>query len=255
MKVLIIVIGIFILILFGLILLRVKTGNKFEIKNSDIILALIPIVLWLLLTGKIKKFGLGPFTMEAAFVEASRSAIAPQITALKLPIEDVRMDQKTGIEEIPRLIERKTEALVFQLGYGGYWGPAIAKYLYELVNSGFLKYIIIEKDDGKLVGILSARELANILLVSDPRYTPKDFADWIYSSNVQALARLPTFVSAKNAINEDTNKQLALERMESLNIQTLPVIDKEGRFVGIVGRSRLTTSLIIDVARRISQIK
>ncbi len=251
MEVLILAIGGFLVILFVLVLLRVKTGNRFEIKNSDIILALIPIALWLLLTGKIQKFEFGELKIETAFVKASQSGIAPQVTALKLPVEDVRMDPKAGIEEIPRLIEKETEALVFRLGYGGYWGPAIQQYLDELLKFPFLKYIIIEKEDGKLVGTVGARELTSILQAPGSGYTPDDFAHWINSSNLQLLERLPGFVSAKDAINKDTNKQLALERMESLNIEALPVIDKEGRFVGIVDRSRLTASLIIDVARQI----
>lgn len=249
MKVLILAIGGFILIVFGLVLLRAKTGNKFEIKNSDIILPLIPIILWMLVTGKIQKLVVGG--LEIAFVRASQSAIAPQVT--ELPIESVVADRKTGVREIPRLVERKTQALVFRLVHRGYWGPAIKTYFDELLKFPFLKYVIIEDAGEKLVGILGARELANLPLKSNTRYglSLNDFADWLNSANVQALARLPGFVSAKDAINKDTNKQLALERMESLNIKTLPVIDKEGRFVGIVDRSRLTASLLIDVIRLI----
>ena len=39
--------------------------------------------------------------------------------------------------------------------------------------------------------------------------------------------------------------------MEKLNIDTLPVVDKEGKFTGIVDRARLTASLIIEVADKL----
>lgn len=257
MSILIVSIAVFGLILFSLVLLRLKTGNKFEIKNSDIILALIPVVLWLLLTGKIQKFQFGGLGIETAFVKASQSAIEPQVISLvssKLPVEPVPRRTKGAVAEIPTLVEEKTEALIFRLGHGGYVGSAIEEYFDELLKFPFLKYVIIEDEDQKLVGIINAHMLASVLLAQDSRYryyTSRDFAHWINASLVQRLASLPGFVSAENAINEDVNKQSALERMESLNVETLPVIDEEGRFVGIVDRSRLTTSLIIDVADQI----
>jgi CBS-domain-containing membrane protein len=41
--------------------------------------------------------------------------------------------------------------------------------------------------------------------------------------------------------------------MESMNVDTLPVVNKDKRFVGIVNRSRLTASLIIDVANELKK--
>ncbi|MCP4365292.1 MAG: CBS domain-containing protein [Planctomycetes bacterium] len=246
------VIGGFAFILFLLVLLRVKTENKFDIKTSDIIVALIPIILWGLLTGKIKKFEAAGVAMETAFETALQAGIEIQITKLtKLPVEDVRRSAKGPITDIPKLIKKETEALVFQLGPDRYVGSAIERYLDELLKLPFFKYIVINGGDKKLVGIVSARELASKMEASDSGYTPDNIARWLNSSDVKELERLPGFVSKSEAIHHDTKKLDALESMESLNIETLPVVDKEGRFVGIVDRSRLATSLIIEVARGI----
>jgi hypothetical protein len=43
--------------------------------------------------------------------------------------------------------------------------------------------------------------------------------------------------------------------MESMNVDTLPVVNKDKRFVGIVNRSRLTASLIIDVANELKKCR
>lgn len=170
---------------------------------------------------------------------------------MKLPIESVRMDPKRGIEEIPRLIKNKTEALIFQLGYGGYYGPAIEEYLRRLSEYSFFKYIIIIDSDGKFVGMMDARELNSIFMSPEAPFNSTDFARWINMSDTSSLTNLSGFLSAKDAIKDDSDKQRALERMEALNTETLPVIDEVGKFVGVVDRSRLTASLIIDVANKV----
>jgi len=243
--------AVFVLIIVAMITLRIKISEKFEVKNSDILIALIPVALWLILTGKIQKLEFGEFKIEAAFVEASRTAIAKQITPVKLPVESVKMDPKRGVAEIPQLISSKTEALLFELGYGGYYGPAIEEYLQELSKYSFFRFIIITSRDGKFVGIADAPELNSIFLARGATYNSEAFAQWINKSDIASLSKLPGFVSAKDAVKKDTDKQTGLERMEALNIETLPVIDEGGKFVGIINRSRLTSSLILDVANKL----
>jgi len=215
------------------------------------VLALIPIVLWLLVTGRIPKLKLGEFEIQTAFVEASKAAVAKQITPVKLPVESIIMEPKAGIEEIPRLIKNKTEALFFRLGHGGYYGPAIQEYLKGLSEYPFFKYVIIVDSGGKFFGMADARELNSIFLAPEADFRSDDFAQWLNRADIAFLSRLPRFVSANDAIREDTGKQTALERMEALNVETLPVTDEKGKFAGVVDRSRLTASLIIDVSSKL----
>jgi hypothetical protein len=251
MDALFISLAMFALIMAIMIILRIFIGEKFEIKNSDILIAIIPIALWLVLTGKIQSLAFGEFKIEAAFVEASKTAVTKQITPLKLPVESIRMDPKRGMEEIPRLIKNKTEALFFELGYGGYYGPAIEEYLKILSQYPFFKYIIITSSDGKFVGMADARELNSILIARSGPFNSNDFARWINGRDIDSITKLPGFIPAKDAIKKDLDKQAALEKMEKLNIEILPVIDEQEKFVGIVDRSRLTSSLIIDVASKL----
>jgi CBS domain-containing protein len=207
--------------------------------------------LWLVLTGKIQRLEFGEFKIEAAFVEASKASIAEQVTALKLPVESVRMDPKTGVGEIPRLISNRTEALYFQLGYGGYYGPAIEEYLQTLTRYPFLKYIILIDRPGQFVGMADARELYSLLSSRGSSFSAEDFARWINTDQREPLRSLPGYVPAQDAIRKEADKQTVLERMEKLNLETLPVIDDKGKFAGVVNQSRLTASLIIDVAKKV----
>lgn len=249
-------VGSFILIVCLLVMLRSK-NSRFEVKPADIIVAVVPVILFLLVTGKLQKFEIGEsgIKMEAAFVKASTSAIAGQITSLKgLPSEPIQVDPKMGVGEISRLIKRKTEGLLFRIGHGGYYGPAIKEYLVRLAHEPFLKYIIIENPDGTFFGMANARELASIFESHEgqaPLYNAQDFADWLNRTNKEALSQLPGFLSSQSALSKEADKGQALQKMEELNIETLPVLDQGKRFIGIVDRSRLTASLLIDVTKNL----
>jgi len=251
MNTLIIAIGVFFVLLVLLIALRIITGNKFEIKTSDIVLALIPVALWLFLTGKIKELTLGELKIVSAIEEASNSPIASQVT--KLPVQSVQIDPKVGTGGIPELIKKKSQALSFQLGHGGYWGPAIEEYLKVLTQYPFLRYIVINNSDGTFFGMADARQVAEVILRPGPGvpFDSQTFADWLNYSDKTQLETLPSFISSKNALNKESDKRRALQLMDSLDVQTLPVIDDASRYVGVVDRSKLTASILIDVTDRL----
>ena len=243
--------SIFFVIIAIMIGLRFKIGERFEIRNSDILIALIPVALWLVFTGKVQKLEFGEFKIEAAFIEASRASVEKQITPIRLPVETLTMSPKGGIERIPELIHNKTEALVFRLGYGGYYWPAIEEYLKRLSDYPFFKYIIIQEKNGSFFGLADARDLISIFKLRSRGFTSRDFEKWLRTSDRESFYRIPGFISRRNAITQDTDKKTALELMEKLDINILPVIDNNGKFAGVVNRARLTASLIIDVANKV----
>jgi CBS-domain-containing membrane protein len=57
----------------------------------------------------------------------------------------------------------------------------------------------------------------------------------------------------RGSLNKKTDKREALQKMEALNMDTLPVVQENDRFAGIVNRSRLTASLLLDVARNLEK--
>jgi hypothetical protein len=78
------------------------------------------------------------------------------------------------------------------------------------------------------------------------------FADLLNDGGATArkkLISLPGFISGKEAVIPQSDKRLVLQRMEALGVDWLPVVDKSGgRFVGVINRSRLTSSLLLEIA-------
>jgi hypothetical protein len=241
-------IGGFLVILALLVALRLKTGNKLDIKSSDIVLALVPIGLWLFLSGKVQEFAFGDFKIVAAIKEASKSPVSAQVT--ELPVVSLQMEAKGGVDQIPNLIAKKSEALSFRLGHGGYYGPAISDYLNRLTQNGFLRYVIINDADGSFFCLADSRQLTALLQGS---YNfDDDFARWLNSGDKSQLSQLPGFISIEQALMKKSNRRRALQLMDSLDVQTLPVIDENRKFIGVVDRSKLTASMLIDIADKVA---
>jgi hypothetical protein len=125
------------------------------------------------------------------------------------------------------------------------------KYLAALSRTPFFQYIIINNQDGTFFGMSNGPDLYKLLSGTSPPFSANDVATWLNNSDTESIKRLPGFLSVNNAVNKNTEKSQALQKMENLNVDTLPVIGKNGRFEGVVNRSRLTASLLIDVSQQL----
>lgn len=204
---------------------------------------------------------------NAAIVNAAQAPVE----RATLPVRPITTEQKEGIGAIPRLIKQRPDALSFDLGYGGYYGPAIWMYLDKLNRVPEFRHVVVN-DGGNLFGVYDARALAAAL---DPpnaaelsqqyplgsNRAPRDgtvpqweeFAARLKSANGEArawLAALPGFVSAKQAVPASADKREVLQRMEAGRRDWLPVVDQPGgRIVGVVDRANLTASLLLEIAK------
>ena len=202
--------------------------------------------------------------------DAIVNAAQAPVQKATLPAEPISMGPKGGLREIPELLARRPQALSFKLGDGYYVGPVIWKYLDNLIDSPGFRYIVITANDA-LFGLFDAPTLiaylnppntkelsyryplgnARVPVKSEvPRWT--DFADWLTAgskADQERLAALPGFVSGSQAVESTEDKRQVLQRMQETRVDWLPVVQGSGRrFIGIVDRSRLTASLLLEIA-------
>lgn len=241
------------------VLTRARLGDKYELKTIDLVLIILPLLFVLLITGKLKvldAFGVKA-DFSALFADAAASNIKQEIAASASPGVDevvnmLQMASKGGVSEIPRLVEHKTQALLFRLGHGGYYGPAIRQYFDALYASSYLRYLVVMDQNGKLFCLYDALDLA-VFFRTQGEQAYDEFAHWLNNRDTQSLERLPGYIGAEQAVARDLSKRDALKRMDALRIDSLPVVDKDGVFVGTVERTQLTASLILEVADRLER--
>ena len=269
----------FIVALALIVWIKARLANSIEIRPVDVGIALIPFILWMATAGIFKKVevpGLLSFETAEVFVTAAAAPIKLQVTSM--PVTALKADAKRGVGEIPRMIESGTQVLSFKLGYGGYYGPAIWMYFNHLVMSPAFKYAVILEKDGSLFGLFEANNLTAILNSENNEALMKEFplgpysglpdeqqvnkwtgfANNIKKTNKDKIAAMPGFVAIDKAVKSDADKKRVLEQMEEQDLDWLPVVRLEqgiSQFKGVVERSRLTASLILDVTNQLEDKK
>jgi CBS domain-containing protein len=239
----------FLALVITIVVLRTRVHGIPEIKSSDIVVALVPIALWLFLTGEIQEFGFGELHIARAIKDASQKPVGPQVTE-ELPVEEIRVDAKEGVGAINELIRRKSQGLSFRLGSGRYNGGAIREYLDKLTSLPFLRYVILTHPDGRLFGFADARQLA-ALMRAGQGLDVDTFARSLNVGDEARLRELPGFTPAEKALHKDTDRSAALQQMNELDVQALPVVDDSGRFMGVVDRSKVSAGMLIDIAAKV----
>lgn len=247
-------------LLVGSMMVRVSSEGKYEVKTIDLVLIVIPLLIYGLASGKLQSLDM--FGVKADFSQLWATAVETQIenqisvlpvASLEDLVEPIEPETKGGVADIPRLIEARTEALSFRLQMGGYYGPAIKSYFDQLFNRSSLRFVVINNPDGTLFGIYASADIVGFLRsLGDEGY--EDFARNINDGDDSAknwLTNLPGFVPISAAVTVETSKRAALQEMESLDQASLPVIDASNRFVGTVERAKITASLILAVTEKI----
>ena len=242
------------------LLVRTRSAGQYEVKAIDLVFLVIPLLVVGIATGRLK--GLDLFGVKAdlssLWAEAARADITSQI-AKSTPatvadvVQVVEMAQKGGVRELQRLIAKKIDALEFSLGSGRYYGPAIQTYFDALSGTSQLHAIIVSDADGKLFAMYRAPDLIGWLRVTGNQGY-EQLEGWLNRGNESdrsELAQLPGYVGVDAALQAETSKREALARMERLNVDLLPVVDAQGRFVGTVGRAKLTAGIILAVSEKL----
>lgn len=268
----------FIVSLAIIIWIKAKLANTIEIKPVDVGIALIPFILWMATAGIFKKVevpGIVSVEIADAFVTAAAEPINLQVS--KIPVTALKADPKGKVGEIHDMIKSGTQVLSFKLGHSGYYGPAIWMYFNHLIMSPDFRYAVITDENGSLFGLFEASKLTAILnsennkelMIAFPlkphnersdlpkrRQVKKwtSFSETIINNNKDKLSEMSGFVSLDMAVNADSDKKRVLEQMEQQDLDWLPVVQQDNginHFQGIVERSRLTASLILDVTNQL----
>lgn len=239
----------FCLIMFvGGIAVRGALGDQYEVRINDILVLVLPFLLWLFATGQISSFELGgeKLTVKAVFAEAGSRPIYGQVN--KIPVQPVSSADKGSLNEIPALRKKKIEALSLHLNTNIYYDSYVfSEYIRQLGTLSTFKWITISDTSGKFLGAIDILGGGKALLEPGAVERLVEILNMIQPAS--NLTDFPGFVPAIDSLSSDTDKQTALDRMEKTGMSWLPVVNIDRQFIGVVDRGRLTTSLILDVSR------
>jgi hypothetical protein len=239
------------------LLLRILTAGKYEVQTIDLIFLVIPLLLLALATNRLKSLDLFGLRVDFAdlWAEVGQTDIRDQVSDSKLidAIDAFETATKGSLQDLRSQLGRGSliEALKFQLRLGTHTHEVIKTYFDALSDS--LRIVVVNELDDKLFAIYNAPDLISSLRFTESKGY-EELADMLNSGSEEArskLSTLPGFIGGDNVVTENTSKREALAKMEELNTDILPVVNEEGRFIGTVGRSKLTAGLILAVTDKL----
>lgn len=229
-----------------LAVVKAKTGGRFSIETNWVLIAVLPIIFWLFLSGKIESIRAGGVEVKAVIRTVSAQVVERGRDYALVEFDRISAEPKVGLQRIDEYIRRKLPALSFQLGYRGYAGFAIQQYLERLSQYGFFKYIVFEDSEGKFAGMMPASSLLRF-------GRERNFEDVKQAIEEGRIGQFPDLIGRERAVTTSTSKRQALEAFEQTDADELPVVDEEGRLVGIVSRSKLSSGVLAAILRKVEE--
>lgn len=213
-----------------------------KIDASIIFLALLPFLIYLVISGKISEIGAGGFAIK--FYKASESSV---IFEEEVPYFNEEAVVKWDLdylksEILPEFAENPRSTLKVKKEYKGlYKYDASKRYLEELTKFDFFKYVLFVDEDDVFNGYINARSLLALLMPSrQGEMIIADINDW-------NLDRIPGF--KKEYVKNYQSSKEVLRKMKEKRITDVAVVDNDMIFKGFTNRemiiARIVNNLII----------
>jgi hypothetical protein len=224
-------VGLFFALIITLALIHARINHEFKIEPTWVALAATPALLWLALSGRITEMTL-PGGM--GFKTAALQSVSLKSDGEKISPDTIEIGMKGGMQNLDDLKQRGTLALSFELGGSHYDNLAIQQYLTALTE---LRYIIFTNREGVYVGFAPAS-----LIRKHFGNAAFDLAQFIENSDTE---RIPGFTDM--SVRKDSSRAAAPDAMDQAQLAEVPVVDANGRFVGMLDRDKLTSSIVADL--------
>jgi hypothetical protein len=237
----------FILVIFAGFLLYYIAFSFFNIGGVPIFitLLLLPLIFYLIVSGKLQEFQtplIGLKLQEAAKLTIVNSSISPLIG----PIQALDKGGIFDIDYFTTNIEWATP-LILKI-------KLTDKHEYEYSKMKYYSDKMKKRDQFKFVVFLNEfDELISFM----PSYTFIDlfnpnvqyaetFIELLNDKNIEALSRFPHVYS--EAFSENTLNTDALKYLEKNSFDSMLIVDKRKRIIGIVNREKIISDMILKIA-------
>jgi CBS domain-containing protein len=233
------------------LILRALTHSGAKYETNWILIAILPVLFWLFFSGRITSFKAFGVELKSAIRKISAEGIKSEqdfTLARRIDFEPVSADPKAEVKRIQEYRERRIAAIYFELKKTNYYEEhAIKKYLDALTEHRFFRWVVFQDADGRFVGLIAGRSLRTFGgLAWEGGTGYNTIRSMIERGQIDDL---PGIVTAESALRDTDTKKTAIDRFSEADADDLPVIDGQGRFVGVVNRGRLLSNVTASILR------
>jgi len=243
-------IGISLLFLvFGfLVIWLIKAVLNIEGDAVFVSLLLIPVLVYMVISGKLKELK-GPGGLEAKFTEAASESINASSETVEPSIDDMQIVAKAGVhalqEQRQKLNEAKPIVMTMELGRRGYYNTeAVLEYIKNLSQFRNFKFVVFLDEGKRFVAYMPPLAFRGLLSMPELGY---EFINVINEGHLQDLLRYPGVV--RETISTESTDAEALSEMSKQNLEALVVIDENRNLKGVVEREQVLSRMMLALTK------
>jgi len=223
-----------------------KAVLKIEGDATFVSLMLFPLLIYLILSGKLEEFK-GPGGWEAKFTKAANETISAASEKIELSTEDMQIIQKESIRYLERKKQELNEAqpiiMTMELGKRDYYRRMVVlNYLETLSQFRNFKFVVFIDKEKRFVAYMPSWALKGVLKLDE---LGDNFIWLVNEGDRQRLLLFPGLV--KETINTQSTNVEALREMMKQNVEALVVIDENYHLKGVVEREQILSRMMLSL--------
>jgi CBS domain-containing protein len=214
-----------------------------DLKDDAILVAffVVPAVLYLVLAGRVAALGAGSPSVtlnRVARERVSGVAVAPDVIAVELG-PDLEPTRSAAVKTNPNLPRVAT----LRLGAASYDREQILGWLRSVARESSVPLLVVVDDRRRVLAYMSFRSALD-LLENEP--APRDFVERVNGSDPDTFDKgTPVDGLRTETLADTATNQEALQALEETGLDAIVVIDRKGRYAGIVERSRVLSRIAL----------
>ena len=225
-----------------------KTYLALEGDNLFVSLLLIPVVIYLVLSGRLSELKAGGLSM--VFNQALKETVTLSPSSVELPIDPLEAVEKGGYSPLQETMRRlsslkdaKPVTLTLNLGRG-YVDEAIMFYISSLSQFPSFKFVVMLDEMNKVVGYFPVNAFLQIIQNDD---IAGRFISNIRNAELEELNQFPGIIT--ETVSPNASNIEALEILQKGDYDALLVVDGNRNLRGVVQRDKIIGNMLLSMAK------
>jgi CBS domain-containing protein len=229
-----------------LVLWLTKSIMSIEGDAVFISLLLIPILVYVIISGKLEELK-GPGGLEAKFAKAANESISAATEKVELSVEEMQIVLKEGLGILEKkrldLNEAQPIVMIMEIGKRGYYDrEAVLKYIEILSQFRNFKFVVFVDKNNQFVSYMPSWAVKGLI---SKQYLGDEFISIINTGNKTVLFQFPGVV--RETIRTESTNAEALREMTKQNLEALVVIDGNNQLKGVVEREQILSKMMLSL--------
>jgi CBS domain-containing protein len=224
-------------ILLGLGLFQSMDILPVEFDSSElIVIAIVPFLSFLAITGRLKKFSGGGF--EVVLQAQARKFVSPNASK-KIEIDPELLNPKSGLAELEEIKRRSPTVLTFELEREHFYDEGVVREFLESLET--LRYIVFTDREGRFSGYSRPTKFLQLM---DNHLV--DVIEELENGNILNRSIVRTV-----SIRGDSTNVECLRAMNDHQISELAIVNSEGKFTGVITQDSIIRKLVLSAISEI----